>query len=107
MSSQDSQLVLCVKSALSNKPTYLKIGSKDVSIDSVITKAISTLSENGNAVSAQQLQQLYDSHAMFNNNTQYEKGTMLSSLKSEKRSLQNGEVEIIELDFVAAHSGGK
>lgn len=98
--------VVKLNTALSNKPYFIKVDDVDSSIDRVVTKAISSLRGNGKPLEADQLEQLYDSHQMFNGNQVVEKGSLLAELDASSQTIGQQEVQLYNLNLIASHAGG-
>ena len=105
---QEPEVVYAVKisTALSNRPTFVRIGSDDYSLNRVFTEAIATLRGSGKPLEAQQLEQLFAQHKLFNNGKVVQKGDLFKELAQKIEKVGKQEVHVVELDLVSSHSGG-
>lgn len=97
--------VVKINTALSNKPYFVKVGS-DMSVNTVMTEAISSLKNTGRPLEATQLEQLYDTHQLFNGGGEIEKGSILSELTSSTKIVGDQSIQLTEIDLIASHAGG-
>ena len=104
----EKTIVMKICSALSNKPHYIKIDQETFSIDHVITEAIYTLKNMGRPLESSQLEQQYQSHQMYVNGQVLSKGSIFSELsdKMETKIINNQEIQVLNVDLIASHSGG-
>jgi hypothetical protein len=100
----EQKVVVAIKSSIGD-PTFVQIQNQNITVDAAILKAIEALKAKGNAIKGNQLEELYKTHQIFNGN-EIKKGDLLSSLKSEERSVNDQQVKVIELELIAPHSGG-
>lgn len=111
MQEQEYESVLRIQSALSNKPTFIKVGDLNYSMDRVILDAISNLKNSGKPLEGEQLEQLYKQHQLFSQGKVVQKGDLLKDLFSQKdlistQSVRGREVQVLSIDMVSSHSGG-
>jgi ABC-type dipeptide/oligopeptide/nickel transport system ATPase component len=102
----DMQQVLAIKSALSQKPTFMRVDDPNMTLDQAIMGAVQSLNGAGKSVEAQTLKSLYDNHTMLNKDKTVEKGDKLSALTAEPRMVNGTEISVIEIDLITAHAGG-
>lgn len=84
----------------------MKIQDPQISIDHIFTEAIKSLKNEGRALEAKQLNHLYENHQIFNAGKVVKKGDLFEELKSTKKTINDANVVIGELDLVASHAGG-
>ncbi|RLI63924.1 MAG: hypothetical protein DRO88_08665 [Promethearchaeia archaeon] len=101
-----STFILKINTALADTPFYVKIDHEEMSIDSIFAEAITELKNVGKPLQSQQLSALYESHQIFNQGKQIEKGHLFSELNRNVQDLNGNPVEIAELDMIMHHSGG-
>lgn len=102
----EKNLVLKIKSAISEKPTFARVTDEGMTVDSAIHKAIQSLRNNGETLRSKQLEDLYQSHRVFLDGNEISKGDILGDLPSKDTVIKNNEISLIELDLVASHAGG-
>ena len=107
MSDQQTQnLVVKISTALSNKPLFVRITDDTMSIDRIFVNAIDTLHKNGKPLEAQQLEQLFKSHQIFNNGKVVQKGDLFKEIEKKSQTIGNQTLLVAELDLVSSHHGG-
>jgi hypothetical protein len=104
--SEQQNYVVKISTALSNKPMFVRISDTTMSIDHVFTEAISTLKNTGKPLEAQQLEQLFKEHQIFNNGKVVQKGNLFSELEKKAQTVGNSTVQVAELDLISSHHGG-
>ena len=102
----NKNLIVKLASAISDKPWFVQIDSEDMSVDRIVSEAIGTLRNSGRPLECNQLEQLYKTHQLFNNGQVVKKSDIFKNLTKTSQQVQNSEVEIMELSFVSAQSGG-
>jgi len=103
--SEQAQRIVKIQSALSNKPTYVRVDG-DMSIDRIFNEAIMNLRNSGMALDANSLEQLYKSHQIFANNLVVDKGQLFSELPTERQMVGDQTIDVLELNLVTSHAGG-
>lgn len=106
MSSQNSNYVVKINTALSNKPFFVRITDPDMTISRIFSEAISTLRNTGRPLESDQLSQLFSHHQIFNSGKTVQKGELFRDLSATNQSINEQNVTIVELDLVSSHSGG-
>jgi DNA-binding MurR/RpiR family transcriptional regulator len=102
----DSNYIVKINTALSNKPFFVKITDPDLSVDRIFSEAISALSNTGRPLESQQLEQLYKQHQIFCDGKLIQKGDLFKDLKQKAQTVGDQSVTVAELDLVTSHSGG-
>jgi len=97
--------VVKINTALSNKPFFVKIHDPNMSLDSIFKEAISTLKET-KPLESQQLEQLYQTHQIFNEGKLVQKGDLFTELGKKDQAVGHMTAHVAELDLIASHSGG-
>ncbi len=106
MISMDQTAVLKINTALSNKPFFVKITDMNMSVDRIFGEAISTLTNTGRPLEAQQLDQLFKQHQIFNNGKIVQKGDLFKELDAKATQVGDQQVQVAEIDLVTSHTGG-
>jgi len=106
MSSENTNYVVKINTALSNKPFFVKINDPTMTISRIFSEAISTLRNTGRPLESDQLNQLFEHHQIFNSGKTVEKGELFKDLSTTKQSINEQNVTMVELDLVSSHSGG-
>lgn len=106
MSSENTNYVVKINTALSNKPFFVKITDPTMTISRIFSEAISTLRNTGRPLESDQLNQLFEHHQIFNSGKTVEKGEIFKDLSATKQSINEQNVTMVELDLVSSHSGG-
>lgn len=104
--STEENYVLKINTAMSNKPFFVKITDPKLTIDRIMTEAVSTLRNSGKPLESQQLDTLYKSHQMMGTNGIISKGAIFSELDHIVQKVGTQKVVMSEVNLVAAHSGG-
>ena len=102
-----AETVLAIRSSISNTVQYVKIDDLNVTVDAAINAAIKNLNDSGKRVEGASLNNMYQSHMLFNNAAAVSKGDLLSSLKATPTKVNDREVNVIPLELTSAHSGGR
>ena len=99
--------VLKINSALSSKPFFVNVsGLENPSLDTIGHLAIQNLTAQGRPLEAQQLEQLWDSHQIFNGNQVQTKGTLFDALAKTNTMIGEQPIEMVEINLLTAHAGG-
>jgi hypothetical protein len=98
--------VLKISTAISNKPFFVRITDPAMSLDRIFGEAVTTLTNLGQPLEAQQLDQLYHSHQLFSNGKVIQKGDLFRDLSTKIQQVGDQHVHVAELDLVTSHSGG-
>lgn len=99
--------VLKINSALSSRPFYVKLGTlENPSIDTIASLAIQQLNAQGKPLEAQQLEQLFDTHQIFNGNQVQGKGTLFDALAKTRTMVGEQPIELAEINLLTSHAGG-
>ena len=107
MSEQESILqVVKISTALSNKPLFVRISDGNMSIDHISMEAIAMLRNSGKPLEAQQLEDLFKEHQIFNNGKVVQKGNLFAELEKKIQLVGNQSVQVAELDLISSHHGG-
>lgn len=102
----EQNFVVKISTALSNKPLFVRISDTNMSIDRIFVEAISTLRNSGKPLEAQQLEQLFKQHQIFNNGKVVQKGDLFKDLDKKQQTVGNQAIQVAELDLVSSHHGG-
>jgi hypothetical protein len=105
MTDQENYVVK-INTALSSKPFFVRISDQHLSLDRIFTEAVQTLDAQGKPLEAQQLEQLYETHQMFNAGHVVHKGDLFHQLAHTTANVGNKTVQVLEVDLVTAHAGG-
>lgn len=98
--------VLKITIPLSDQPIFVGVDSPDVSLDTIITEAVSTLQEAGRAHESQQLAQLYHDHSIIAQGQLQSKGTLFTQIPQDSRVVNGTTVNFAEIELVKQHVGG-
>jgi len=102
----DTNYVVKISTALSNKPLFVRITDTGMSLDRIFVEAIGTLRNSGKPLEAQQLEQLFKEHQIFNNGKVVQKGDLFKDLEQKAQTVGNQSIQVAELDLVSSHHGG-
>ena len=102
----DTNYVVKISTALSNKPLFVRITDQTMSIDRIFVEAIGTLRNSGKPLEAQQLEELFKQHQIFNNGKVIQKGDLFKDLEQKAQTVGNQSIQVAELDLVSSHHGG-
>lgn len=98
--------VLKISTALSNKPFFVRVTDNNMSVDRIFGEAINTLNNSGRPLEAQQMDQLYKQHQLFQNGRTVQKGDLFKDLTMKVQEIGDQRVNVAEIDLVTSHSGG-
>jgi len=98
--------VVKISTALSNKPLFVRISDTTMSIDRIFVEAIGDLRNSGKPLEAQQLEQLFKQHQIFNNGKVVQKGDLFQDLDKKKQTVGEQVISLAELDLISSHRGG-
>ncbi len=106
MPSENTNYVVKINTALSNKPFFVKIIDPNMTVSRIFSEAISTLRNTGRPLESDQLNQLFEHHQIFNSGKTVQKGELFKDLSATKQNINEQNVTLVELDLVSSHSGG-